>query len=150
MALDLYTEFRSIVGALESAEVDYAIVGALALAIHGVARATKDVDVLVLARNLEAAKAAVATIGYTAPAAPMTFASGVTVHRLSRFEDGEFLTLDFLIADGPLAEIWSTRIVVHSESGQIHTVSREGLIRMKSLSGRLRDLADIESLREEE
>ena len=44
--IDVYTEFVALTRARDSAGVDYALCGALALAIHGAPRATKDIDLI--------------------------------------------------------------------------------------------------------
>jgi 7,8-dihydro-6-hydroxymethylpterin-pyrophosphokinase len=44
--LDLVEEFRAVVAALEAAEVQFAVCGGLAVAIHAQPRATMDVDLL--------------------------------------------------------------------------------------------------------
>ncbi len=150
MALDLYNEFEALIAELVAHEVPYAVVGALALAIHGVPRATVDIDFMVPPEHLDLAKAAAAKAGYTAPAAPMRFSSGVTVHRVTKFVGNDFLTADFLLAEGPLDPIWNDRLEIETSGGTITTLTREGLIRMKSLSGRLKDMADIEALRSDE
>jgi hypothetical protein len=41
---DLYEEFKAIVSALEEHRIDYAVCGGLALAVHGLPRATVDID----------------------------------------------------------------------------------------------------------
>lgn len=144
--MNLFDELSSIIDALNAANVPFALVGALALAIHGVPRATEDIDILVRPADLEAAFKAVATKGYTAPAAPMTFASGVTMHRVSKVDGREFTTLGFLPAEGPFEGTFDMTIEVESGGQKLTTVSREGLIYMKQLSGRMKDLADIERL----
>ncbi len=45
--LDLFDEFVALVDALEKARLPYAVCGGLAMAIHGLPRATIDVDLLV-------------------------------------------------------------------------------------------------------
>jgi hypothetical protein len=44
---DLYRELTALIAALERAHLPYAVCGALAVAIHGAPRATKDIDILV-------------------------------------------------------------------------------------------------------
>ena len=51
--IDLYAELRRIVGALDGDEIDYALCGGVALAIHGIPRATLDVDLLVRAADVD-------------------------------------------------------------------------------------------------
>ena len=127
MSLDLYQEFEAVVAALTEAEISHAVVGALALAIHGVPRATVDIDFLVRPEDVERAKEVAAEVGYTAPAAPMTFASGVTVHRVTKFVGKEFLTLDFLLAEGPLDPIWGERTDIEADGATITTLTREAI-----------------------
>ncbi|MCC6621403.1 MAG: hypothetical protein IT385_09110 [Deltaproteobacteria bacterium] len=45
--MDLYAELTPLIHELERDGLPYAICGAVALAIHGVPRATKDIDLLV-------------------------------------------------------------------------------------------------------
>jgi hypothetical protein len=44
--LDLFEEFRAVVGALSGARVPYAICGGIAMSIHAHPRATIDIDLL--------------------------------------------------------------------------------------------------------
>lgn len=44
--MDLFAEVVALTAALEAAEVDYAICGGEALAVHGAPRATRDIDLL--------------------------------------------------------------------------------------------------------
>jgi hypothetical protein len=48
---DLYEEFKSIVSALERANIDYAVCGGLAIAVWGAPRATVDIDLLILLKH---------------------------------------------------------------------------------------------------
>ena len=63
--LDLYEEFKSIVAALKEHEIEYAVCGGLAMAVHGHPRATVDIDLLILAESFEEAKSVVRGLGYT-------------------------------------------------------------------------------------
>ena len=44
--------------------------------------------------------------------------------------------------------VWESRENIDFEADEVWTISREGLIFMKQLSGRHKDLGDIESLME--
>ncbi len=151
MPLDLYREFRAVLDVLEEDGVEYTVVGALALAVHGVARATQDIDLLIRAEDLDAALTAVARCGFDLPAEPMTFSdSGVSIQRVSKAEPEGLLTLD-LLQNGPgLQHVWDTRERVETPEGGLWVASRAGLMKMKAASGRLRDLADIRALEEGE
>lgn len=147
--MDLFEELTRIVAALDAAGVEYAVCGALALAIHGLPRATKDIDVLVRASALGDLRVAVRGCGYTIEALPMTFSgSGITVHRFTKLGEGQAIMLDALVADGPLANVWSTREELRFSAGKIHVVSRAGLITLKLAAARPQDLADVARLQE--
>ena len=53
MALDLFDELKALIRALDANAVDHAVIGALAVAIHGAPRATTDIDLLIDEANLE-------------------------------------------------------------------------------------------------
>ena len=52
----LHDELRAVLSALDQARVDYALIGALAVAVWGAPRATKDIDLLVRREDLPHAR----------------------------------------------------------------------------------------------
>ena len=84
-ALDLRTVLDALTTSLDEAGIPYAVCGALALAIHGHPRATKDIDLLTAPDQIVALKAVARVHGFTLEALPMTFSSSaITIHRVSR------------------------------------------------------------------
>lgn len=148
--LDLKQELEGLVAALAAGSVPFAICGGIAVTIHGAPRLTDDLDLLVLAADVPAAKRVAATVGFDVPAAPMIFGRGTpterTVHRVSKLDDGELLTLDLIVATGHLDEVWRDRILVEWEGRKVPVVSRSGLLTMKRIAGRPKDLLDIAAL----
>jgi hypothetical protein len=148
VTLDLDTEFRSIIEALEREDIDYAVVGALALAIHGAPRATSDIDLLVLPDKLDRILEVVEQLGYDMRALPMKFSDGMQLQRVTRIEEGDAVTLDLILVDDNLDPVWATRTPISTRTGSIRVISRDALIAMKLAAGRTRDIADVERLRE--
>jgi hypothetical protein len=147
VALNLRTELDAIVTSLDQAGIPYAVCGALALAIHGHPRATKDIALVAPAEHVVALKAVARTHGFTIEALPMTFSvSGITVHRVSRLVGAQILTLDILEGAGVLDPVWATREQHATERGPIWVVSRQGLVTMKLAAGRPQDIADLARL----
>jgi hypothetical protein len=143
---DLFNEFRSLVAALDRNQIDYALCGGLAMAIHGRARATVDIDILLLSDSLDAAKDIAVELGYNIRGLDMSFAKGaIEIRRLSKIdrESGQVLSLDFLLVTPQIQEIWDRRVKAEWEDGAISVVSREGLIALKSLRNSAQDQADI-------
>jgi hypothetical protein len=147
--VDLYRELADLVSLLEERRIEYALCGGIALAIHGAPRATQDIDLLVRAEGLDALRAAARDRGFTFESLPMEFSSsGITAIRFTKLIDDLPLMLDALIAEGPLSAVWQTRLTMAFEGGQIHVVSKAGLVTMKLAAGRPQDIADLKRLAE--
>lgn len=117
--LDLRTELEALTTSLGRAEIPYAVCGALALAIHGHPRATKDIALITAPDQIVALKAVARVHGFTLEALPMTFSSsGITVHRVSRLVGAQILTLDILDGSGVLAPVWNAREQVDTPRGR--------------------------------
>ena len=147
--MQFLAELKAITQALDARGVEYALCGAVALAIHGVPRATQDIDLLARSADLDALREAVRGCGFTLEALPMTFSSsGITVHRFTKILDGHPLMLDVLEADGPLESVWKDRQTLAWTEGQMKVVSRRGLISLKLAAGRPQDIVDVQRLQE--
>jgi len=128
--------------------LQYAIAGAVALAIHGVPRATTDIDLLVRPADVPAVFEAARARGFDIEALSMRFSDGMEVRRVTKIEGDHTLTLDLLLVNDTLEPVWSDRLRIDAGFATVWTVSREGLIRMKAATGRDQDRADIQRLRE--
>lgn len=148
--MNIVDELHAIAAALRAAGVPYAVCGGIAVTAYGATRTTKDIDVAVAREHLAAALAAVAPLGYTIPAGPMTFGAGTPqerhVQRVNKIVGAEHLVLDLLIAEAAYAGVLDDRVEVALPAGSLTFVSRDVLLRMKRLAGRPIDLADIEKL----
>lgn len=125
--MNLVDELLALAAALDAAAVDYCVCGGVAVAIHGHPRFTKDIDVLVLPSDLESVRER-------------------EVHRVSKAEGANVLTLELLIVGPSTLDAWNSRQRVAWLDRSLWVVSREGLMSMKRLAGRPQDLADIDHL----
>jgi hypothetical protein len=146
--MDLFEEMRALLIELEQRGAQYALAGAVALAIHGVPRATTDIDLIVPEDAVDLVLDVARGHGFDVPAMPMKFSDGMEVRRVSKIEGEETLTLDLLLVNDNLQPIWADRIQVETEFGPVWVVSRNALIQMKSWAGRDQDHADIRRLQE--
>jgi hypothetical protein len=149
--LDLYEEIKTLVSRLNTAKVEYAVCGGLALAVYGIPRATVDIDIMVQRAKLEEVHNLVRELGYIMKARPMTFAQeAIEIHRVSKIdpESGDLFNLDFLLVTPEIDSVWRSRREVEWEDGKLWLVSRGGLITLKSLRGSGQDLDDIQRLKE--
>jgi hypothetical protein len=146
MMMDLYHELVTVTDELRAEGVEYALCGALALAVYGAPRATKDLDLIARKEDEAKVRLAVRRAGFIFEALPMEFSSGIEIQRFSKLIDGRPLMLDFLWAKGALEPIWARRERALWRDGEIWVVSKDDLITLKLTAGRPQDLADIQTL----
>jgi hypothetical protein len=148
----LLDELSSLISALDENGVEYAVCGGLALTIHGFSRATFDIDILIQATALEKAFEIAAEKGYDIRGLDISFKErAVEIRRVSKIDDdGEVLSLDLLLVTPQVEDVWETREKLIWQDKDLWIVSREGLIKMKELAGRAKDLIDIDRIKNEE
>lgn len=148
--MNLKEELLGVVGALNRAAVSYALCGGMAVVLHGHPRLTRNIDLLVRPEDLPAAKAALATVGFTIEAGTIPFDLGKPhqreVCRISKAVGTDLITLDLLLLPEFLEEVWTSRETYQVEGAQVTVVSRRGLVQMKKAAGRPQDLGDVAAL----
>ncbi|MGH9931289.1 MAG: hypothetical protein ACREA9_18940 [Pyrinomonadaceae bacterium] len=150
--IDITDELRALVAGLDKQNIDYALCGGMAMAVHGLARTTIDIDLLILAEALDDVVTIAKFLGYNIRGKDMSFANGaVEIRRVSKIDpdDGELLSLDLLLVTPDIIESWESRVEVQWEGRKLFVVSASGLIALKRLRGGDQDLVDINALRDE-
>lgn len=148
--MTLPEDLRQLLLALNAHHVEYLIVGGWAAGFYSEPRSTKDIDILIRSNlsNSEAVFKALAEFG--APLAGLSPAD-FRDHPTSVFQIGHApVRADILqsIDAVEFDEAWLSRVDVALDGIAVHLISAEHLIRNKLKSGRLRDLADVEAIRE--
>lgn len=139
--------FRDMLNALSAAGVEFLVVGAHALAVHGRPRATGDLDIWVRSTPDNARRVYAALADFGAPLAgivPNDFSTTDVVYQVglppSRIDVLTGLTgLTF-------AEAWPRRAEVTLAGVRVALLGREDLIANKRATGRPQDLADVAAL----
>jgi len=145
----LNEDFRDIIAALDEAGARFLVVGAHAMAVHGVPRATGDLDVWIDPSLENSSRVWAALLRFGAPVAAL----GVSEADLTK--PGTVVQIglpprriDILteITGVDFAAAWASR-VEHSIAGlAMPFIGREHLLENKRATGRLKDLADVEAL----
>lgn len=145
----LSQDARDLLAELQEAEARFLVVGAHALAVHGVSRATLDFDVFVEPSSENAPRVLAALRAFGAPIA----AHGVTLGDFERAGTVYQLGLppnriDLITAiDGvSFDSAWRGRVEAEVDGLQVPFLGRQELIRNKSSTGRAKDKADVEAL----
>lgn len=147
----LIEELKLIVGSFNRNQIDFALCGGLAVAAHGLVRATQDVDFLILSESLNAAYEAAALVGYDIRGLDISFKERtVEIRRVSKVVGEEVISLDLLLVTPHVEDVWADRQEIEFFGLKLYVVSRSGLIKMKEQAGRPQDLLDIDRLRNEE
>jgi hypothetical protein len=147
---EYFADFVDVVTELNAAHARYLIVGAYAMAIHGVPRATGDLDIWVepTPENARCVFKALAQFGAPLRSLGITPADFATAGRVCQLGLPP-RRIDVITAiDGVgFTEGWNGRIAGHLGLARVHYIGREALLRNKLAAGRTKDLADIELLR---
>jgi hypothetical protein len=143
----VHQSLREITRRLESLGIPYAVAGGMALVAHGYDRTTVDIDVLVTADGLKAARESLTGLGYVPP-----FAGSKNLRDAQTGVQIEFLVSGQFPGDGkPKPVSFPDPATVAVEIEGIRYVGLTTLIELKLASGmtnpgRLRDLADVQEL----
>jgi hypothetical protein len=152
--MNLKEELFLIVDTLDRGGVEYALCGGMAVAVYGYVRATKDIDLLIRAEDLDTAERVLAEVGYDLTSGILPFDTGLPterrVFRVNKAEGRDFLTLDLILVSPFLQDVWATREQHLVEGRRLQVVSLAGLTKMKRVAGRPQDLADLHYLERED
>lgn len=147
---NLYEEMFAVVDALESGRIEYAVCGGLAVAIHGLVRATRDIDLLILREDLDRVLDVARRCGFNLDGGMLPMGAGEPVprdmFRISKVIEKDLLTLDLLIVNSTLQPAWEAREYYEWQGRKLQAVSPAGLYLMKKLAARPKDLLDLQTL----
>ena len=142
-------DFADMLSALSAAGVDFLVVGAHALAAHGVPRATGDLDIWIRPTRDNAARTLGALSAFGAPL------SDLSVDDLTKpdtvFQMGlPPARIDILsgITGVSFADAWERRITVRLGEHDVAVLSKVDFIANETAVGRPKDLADMALLDE--
>jgi nucleotidyltransferase AbiEii toxin of type IV toxin-antitoxin system len=147
----LHEDFRDLILALQANEVRFVIVGAHAMAAHGVPRATGDLDVLVAPDAENAARLVQALERFGAPleshgVSARDFERTGTVYQIGL--PPRRIDLMTSISGVDFEEAERTAIAVDLEGLSLPILGRRQLIANKRASGRPKDILDVQLLGE--
>jgi hypothetical protein len=145
----LNNDFADVLSAMRSGNVEFLVIGAHAMAFHGVPRATADLDLLVrpsasnadrVVRALRAFGAPLDSHGVTAS----DFAVTGHVYRLG--SPPKQIDIHTSISGVSFEDAWTTRQFARLHGVEIAVLSREALVQNKRAAARGKDLVDLELL----
>jgi hypothetical protein len=153
--------FEPIFTALNRAQVRYVVVGGVAMVLHGHARLTVDIDLVVDLDDEPAARAIDALIAMglrpRAPVNPRDFADRSIREAWVRDRAMQVFSVSdpanpmraidlFVTYPIPFEALWTRSQVFDIQGAPVHVASIEDLIHLKRLAGRPQDEADVREL----
>jgi Nucleotidyltransferase of unknown function (DUF6036) len=142
----MLNRLKDVFASLQRHEVRYVVIGGIAAVLHGVPRATFDLDLLIDAnpdnaqRLLDAlAEAAMGTAHLTTPA-------DLLAHEITVFQDRVRIDVQTSTPGLTFAEAWRDHLTMTYEGQDFMVVSRAHLILSKRAAGRDIDLQDASIL----
>lgn len=143
----LNPDFAEMLRALSAAGAEYLLVGAYAMAAHGVPRATGDIDLWVRPSRENARRVLLALQRFGAPLFDLTaadlarpgtvFQLGVPPRRIDILTSIDGVTF---------ATAWPRRIAARLGDVEVPVIGREDLVRNKRSAKRPKDLLDVRLL----
>jgi len=134
--------FKEFIQCLNSNNVEYLLLGGWAVVFYGYPRSTKDIDFLLSnsPENIEKAKKAL--IDFNGP--PLNWEDFKEEGHVFRIGSSPILIDLINDASGiEFEECYKRRVIIELDDVKISSISKEDLIKNKTASGRLQDLADV-------
>jgi hypothetical protein len=145
--MPLPEDWRAFIESLNSSGVDYLVVGAVALAHHGLPRYTGALDILVRnsPENAQRVESALAAFGFSGPG--LKAADFVDSYRVIQLGIPP-VQIDVLtsITGVSFEQAWAGRVQVQLEDTPLNMIGRDALIQNKKGTGRAKDKANLEAL----
>ena len=134
--------FRSFQGH----DVKYVVIGGIAAILHGVPRATFDLDILIDATPDNAHRLLEALLDAGLGTAALTSPPDILSNEITVFKDRVRVDVQTSTPGLTFADAWSHRKTVVYQGQEFFIVAKEDLIRSKRAAGRPVDLEDIRLL----
>ena len=131
---------------LHSHDVKYVVIGGIAAIIHGVPRATFDLDILVEATNENVERLLSALQEAGLGTAAMTTAAEVLANEITIFKDRVRIDVQTRTPGLAFADAWAHRQTIEFQNVPFFIASKSDLVAAKRAAGRPQDLADVRIL----
>ncbi len=146
--MDLAPDFNEFCGLLNAHHVEFVIVGAHALALHGAPRFTGDLDILIRPTEANARRLLLTIEEFGFPEVPLTPAQIISPGKIVEMGLPPVQIHVMSQVDGvSWDEVWTGRETAQFGSNSVAFIGRDEYLRNKRAAGRPKDLADIDALR---
>lgn len=142
----MLNRLRDVFRSLQQHDVRYVVIGGVASILHGVPRATFDLDILIEATPGNAQRLLDAFLEAGLGTAALTAAGDVLANEITIFKDRVRVDVQTSTPGITFAEAWSRRQTVTYQDQAFFILSKDDLVRSKRAAGRPVDLEDVRLL----
>ena len=137
---------KDVFSSLQRHKVRYVVIGGIAAVLHGVPRATFDLDILIDTDPDNARKLLVALLEANLGTAAMTTAEELLSQEITIFKDRVRIDVQTSTPGLKFEDAWEHRETMDYQNQKFYVASRDDLIASKRASGRSVDLEDVRLL----
>ncbi len=150
----LESTLKAMVACFDSLNIPYAVMGGLAVRVHGLPRPTNDVDFTILLERTRLPEwfRAVQTLGYSVPDQYQTGwvdnVAGMPIVKIRTYlSDGRGVDVDVFLAESDFQRsLIERRVWIELDEDSLWVVSPEDLLLLKLIANRPRDLLDAQDI----
>jgi hypothetical protein len=127
-------------------EVKYLVIGGIAAVLHGVPRATFDLDILIEASPDNAQRLLEALTEANFATATLTTADELLAHEITIFKDRVRIDVQTSTPGIRFEDAWQNRVAMTYQGQEFYVASKTDVIDSKRAAGRDKDLEDVRML----
>jgi hypothetical protein len=145
----MLSQYRDVFASFERHGVEYLVIGGVAAALHGVPRATFDLDILIEATSANARRLLDALLEAGLGTAALTSPEDLLGHEITVFEDRLRIDVQTRTPGITFREAWARRRTMTFQGQDFQVACRDDLVASKRAAGRPIDLDDVRLLTDE-
>ena len=142
----MLNHLQDVFKSLENREVKYLVIGGIAAILHGVPRATFDLDIIIEANSVNAQKLLDAFLDANLATADLITVEKLLDSEITIFEDRVRIDVQTSTPGIQFTEAWKNREIMKYHGQKFSVISRDDLISSKIAAGRSVDLEDVRIL----
>jgi predicted nucleotidyltransferase len=142
----MLNRLKSVFSSLQEHQVKYVIIGGIAAVLHGVPRATFDLDILIEATEENTRRLLAALSDAGLGTASLTTPSEILANEITVFKDVVRIDVQTSTPGISFESAWENKTTLEYHGQELHVLSRRDLIASKNASGRQVDIEDVRLL----
>ena len=142
----MLNRLQGVFRSFQQHDVKYVVIGGIAAILHGVPRATFDLDILIEATPDNAQRLLDALLDAGLGTAALTSPGDVLANEITVFKDRVRVDVQTSTPGLRFAEAWSQRTTITYQGQEFFILAKDDLIRSKRAAGRPVDLEDVRLL----